>query len=391
MKPTREAIRASAFVAHGAVTLPGAADGPLAGLAFAAKDLFDVAGTRSGWGNPDRLAEAPVAMATASALLPALAAGATLVGKTHTDELASGMFGENPHYGPPINPHAPDRVPGGSSSGSAAAVAAELCDFAFGTDTGGSVRVPASFCGLFGIRTTHGRISTAGMMPMAPSFDTVGWFARDAALLRRVGQVYLGDAEATPPRLLLADDAFALCASDVGVALRRAAARLGAARPMTLYAEGVAHWLDTFRPLQLGELWSTQGTWAMQPGRRLSPLVAERIALAGRVPSEAIARAWSEREALALRLRETLDADGLLVMPTAHDLPPRTGAPVEAQIAFRDRTLALTCVASLCRLPQVNLPAGTLGGVPVGLSLIGPPMSDAWLLAVAEALAPALA
>jgi amidase len=387
MTPDLAAIRASAFVNHGGVTLQGAAEGPLAGLTFAAKDLFDVAGTRSGWGNPDRLEEAPVSMTTASALLPALAAGATLIGKTHTDELASGMFGENPHYGPPINPRAPDRVPGGSSSGSAAAVAAGLCDFAFGTDTGGSVRVPASFCGIFAIRTTHGRVSTAGLMPMAPSFDTVGWFARDAATLRRVGEVYFGRAEARPARLLLAEDAFGVCVPAVGAALRAAAARLGPATPVALYTEGIPHWLDTFRPLQLGELWATHGTWAMREGRRLSPLVGERIVLAGQVTAEAIARAWVAREALAARLRALLGEDGLLVLPTAHDLPPRVGAPVAEQIAFRDRTLALTCVASLCRLPQVSLPAGRLGGVPVGLSLIGAPHGDAALLAAAEMLA----
>jgi amidase len=248
------------------------------------------------------------------------------------------------------------------------------------------VRVPAAFCGLFGIRTTHGRVSTAGLMPMAPSFDTVGWFARDAALLRRVGAVFFGEAAATP-RLLLAEDAFAVCTEEVGTALRAAAANLGAAKPITLYAEGIAHWLDTFRPLQLGELFATHGTWASAPGRRLSPLVAERIALAGNVPRAAIAQAWVAREALAARLRDLLGTDGLLVIPTAHDLPPLVGAPVAAQIAFRDRTLALTCVASLCRLPQVNIPAGTLHGVPIGLSLIGPPHADAMLLAAAEALA----
>lgn len=380
-----EQVRASAFVAHGAMTIAGAAEGPLAGLTFAAKDLFDVAGTRSGWGNPDRLAEAPVARATAAALLPALAAGATLIGKTHTDELASGMFGENPHYGPPINPRAPDRVPGGSSSGSAAAVAAGLCDFAFGTDTGGSVRVPAGFCGLYGIRTTHGRVSTAGVMPMAPSFDTVGWLARDAALLRRVGAQYVGTS-ATTPRLLIAEDAFAVCTPEVGAALRRAAARLEAS-PITLYAEGIPHWLDTFRPLQLNELFVTHGAWAGMPGRRLSPLVAERIALAGQVSPEAVAAAWRARERLTARLHDLLGDDGVILLPTAHDLPPRVGAPVAAQIEFRDRTLALTCVASLGRLPQVNIPAGLLHGVPIGLSLIGPPMGDALLLALAESLA----
>ena len=383
----RDAIHASAFVAHGAARIEGMTGGPLAGLTFAAKDLFDVAGTRSGWGNPDRLAEAPLSRSTAIALLPALAAGATLIGKTHTDELASGMFGENPHYSTPINPCAPDRVPGGSSSGSASAVAASLCDFAFGTDTGGSVRVPASFCGLYGIRTTHGRISTAGLMPMAPSFDTVGWFARDAVLLRRIGALFFGMARAVPPRLMIAEDAFALATPAVRAALHDAAAKLGTASPVTLYAEGVAQWLDIFRPLQLGELFATHGTWAMQDGRRLSPLVAERMVIASHVSPAAIAQAWPLREALAARLHALLGEDGILVMPTAHDIAPLRDAPIADQVAFRDTTLALTCVASLCRLPQVSIPAGTIAGVPIGLSLLAAPYRDAELLALVEHLA----
>jgi amidase len=380
---TIETTRRSAFVAHGDVRLEGASTGPLAGLSFAAKDLFDVAGTRSGWGNPDRLAEAPIALSTASALLPALAAGATLIGKTHTDELASGMFGENPHYGAPINPAAPDRVPGGSSSGSASAVAAGLTDFAFGTDTGGSVRVPAAFCGLFGIRTTHGRISTAGLMPMAPSFDTVGWLARDAALLRRVGAAFFGAARPFTPHFLLAEDTFAFAAPALRAPLRDAAARFSAT-PMTLFAEGVAHWLDTFRPLQLGELFATHGSWALAPGRRLSPLVADRIRMAATVPQATIAEAWVRREALAARLATLLGEDGVILLPTTHDIAPLRDAPLPAQIAFRDTTLALTCVASLCRLPQISIPAGTVAGAPIGLSLIGPPHRDAELLALVE-------
>jgi amidase len=222
-------------------------------------------------------------------------------------------------------------------------------------------------------------------MQMAPSFDTVGWLARDAAMLRRVGALYVG-ASARTPRLLVAEDAFAICTPEVGAALRQAAAR-AEARPITLYAEGIPHWLDTFRPLQLNELFTTHGTWADAPGRRLSPLVSERIILAGQVTQEAVAAAWRAREALTARLHDMLGDDGVILLPTAHDLPPRVGAPIADQIAFRDRTLALTCVASLCRLPQVSIPAGLLDGVPIGLSLIGPPMGDALLLALAESLA----
>jgi amidase len=386
----RSAIEASAFVEHGRMSLQTCGDGPLADLTFAVKDLFDVAGVRSVWGNPDRLRAEP-AVATAPSVAAVLAAGAALIGKTHTDEIACGMFGLNPHFGTPINPAAPDRVPGGSSSGSAAVVAGHICDFALGTDTGGSVRVPASFCGLCGIRTSFGRISLGGVMPMAPSFDTVGWLARDATTLRRVGQVYFAGSDLAPqPRFLVATDAFRIPVGPVGDVLLAVARRLDA-RETSLYREGVEHWLDTFRPLQLADLWATLGGWATAPGRTLSAAVRQRVALASTITAADVAPAMIRRDALARRLADLLGHDGILVMPTAHDLPPLRDASVEAQIAFRDKTLALTCVASLARLPQVNVPAALVEDCPVGLSLCAGPGRDEFLLAVAEQVAAMLA
>src|SRR5216683_2010461 len=160
-----------AFVPGPRVCIEGRAGGPLAGLSFAAKDLFDVAGYPTGGGNPDWARTHPVPTRHAWAVQTLLDAGATLIGKTITDEISLGILGENPFEGTPRNPRAPGRVPGGSSAGSAAAVAAGLSDIALGTDTGGSVRVPASFCGLYGIRPTHGRLDLAGMMAQAPSSD----------------------------------------------------------------------------------------------------------------------------------------------------------------------------------------------------------------------------
>jgi amidase len=383
----REEIRRRAFVAHGPESLQVATEGTLAGLTFAVKDLFDIAGSLSVWGNPDRLRDANAAIATAPAVVVPLLAGARLIGKTHTDEIACGMFGMNPHFGTPINPRAPQRVPGGSSSGSASAVAAGLCDFALGTDTGGSVRVPASFCGLYGIRTSYGRISTAGVMPMAPSFDTVGWLARDAATLRRVGEAYFGSAwSEKTPGLLLARDAFDIPARAISDALLPIARVLGATREITLYTHGIEEWLDTFRPLQLNELWSTHGAWASAPGRVLSQAVRERIELSRTVKPSAVADAVVRREALTQRLTTLLGDEGIIIIPTAHDLPPPRDAPVAAQVSFREKTLALTCVASLTRLPQINLPVTRVDGCPVGLSLIAGPRGDEFLLALAEEL-----
>src|SRR5471032_3403213 len=195
---------AFAFMPYPKAPVPHAETGPLAGYTFAAKDLFDVAGYPTGGGSPHILAMSGIKTRTAPTVQRLLDAGAELVGKTHTNEMAFSMSGKNAHYGTPQNGAAPDRIPGGSSSGSASAVAANLCDFALGTDTGGSIRVPASFCGLYGLRTTYGRLSVAGIMAMAPSFDTVGWLARDATVLKRVGEIYFGPiGESGPTRFLL--------------------------------------------------------------------------------------------------------------------------------------------------------------------------------------------
>jgi amidase len=229
-------------------------------------------------------------------------------------------------------------------------------------------------------------------MAMAPSFDTVGWLARDARTLRRVGEVYFGPVgEIGATRLLLARDAFNIPVRSVGEALLPAARSLGATSEVTLFVEGVDFWLDTFRPLQLYDLWSTLGAWSKAPGRRLSQAVAERIELSSHVDPIKFAAAVVKREALTDRLVTLLGDDGVLVLPTAHDLPPRRDAPVSAQVEFREKTLALTCVASLCRLPQINIPATMIDGCPVGLSLIAGPRGDQRLLSLAEKTGDALA
>src|ERR1700731_3849964 len=212
----------SPFVPGPVLRIAGAPGGPLAGLTFAAKDLFDVAGHPTGGGNPDWPKGRAIPDRYAWAVQRLLDAGATLIGKTITDEVSLGILGENPFGGTARNPRATGRVPGGSSSGSAVAVAAGLCDTALGTDTGGSVRVPASFCGLYGIRPTHGRINVSGMMPQAPTSDTTGWFARDVETFAKVSEVMLDEPIpiALPTRLIVAVDAFAFADPEVGAALQ---------------------------------------------------------------------------------------------------------------------------------------------------------------------------
>ncbi len=239
----------NAFLDYGDVEVPSAEDGPLKGLTFAVKDIFDVAGYPTGGGSPIKADESPVHRRSAPIVQKMLDAGAAFVGKTQTDELTFSMNGQNKHFAEPINPRAEGRITGGSSSGSAAAVAANLCDFAIGSDTGGSVRTPASYCGLWGIRPTHGRVDNSRGMPLAPSFDTVGYFADDAEIFGRVAPVFLGEDEQTfsLTRLLKAEDAFVqLLSEGEPAALEVAEAKvidcLGDATNATVAPEGLDEW-----------------------------------------------------------------------------------------------------------------------------------------------------
>jgi amidase len=377
------------------VRLDGAASGPLAGLAFAAKDLFDIAGRRTGGGTPDWRDTHPPAAETAWAVARLVEAGADMVGKTHTDEVSRGIFGENPHFGTPANPAAPGRVPGGSSSGSAAAVAGGLVDFALGTDTGGSVRVPASFCGLYGIRTTHGRVPVHGVLTQAPGFDTVGWLARDAGTFARAGAVLL-DSEIpdwSPRRVTVADDAFALADDAVGDALGdaldRIAARAGTLVHATLSAEGLDVWFRHQAVLQGREAWATFAAWIDATNPRFGFEVADNFITGRDWSDDAHVAALAARPRIAAAIEACLADDGVIALPTTPFPAPAVGQTRSAMKALRMRVITLTAIAGLAGTPQINLPLGRVGGMPVGLSLIGARGSDAKLIGFARALAAA--
>ncbi len=381
-----------AFCRHTHVELAGAASGPLAGLTFGAKDIYDIAGHKTGFGSPDWLATHAAAGATAPAVQRLLAAGASMAGKTHTDELTYSLNGENAHYGTPLNVNAPGRIPGGSSSGSAAAVAAALVDFALGSDTGGSVRAPASFCGIYGMRPTHGRIPLDGVCPLAASFDTAGWFARDAALMERVGRVLLSDDRAAPQpaQWLLAQDAFALAGGAVTNALQPAlaglAALLGKPRPVTVAGEGLPQWFQVFRVLLGAEVWAQHGAWVTEAKPALGPGVRERMQWAATVTASDAAAARQQREEITRRMQALLGDNAVLVLPTVPGIAPLRNTPAAESDEFRGRALSLLCIAGLARLPQLSLPLATLDGCPLGLSLVAAHGNDTLLLELARGL-----
>ena len=387
--------KSSAFVPHDiARPLSGAAQGPLADLTAAVKDMFAIVGERSGGGNPEWLAAQQPATSYADAVRRILEAGATIVGKTVCDEFFFSITGANAHYGTPVNPRAPGRLPGGSSSGSAAAVAAGACDFALGSDTGGSVRVPAALCGIYGIRPTHGRVDAAGAMGMAPSFDCVGWFAASPGLLRRIGPVLLtGKAEAAPvTRLLVARDSWARADGAVIDALRgflaRAAANLPAAAEVAVAPEGTEAWRNAFRIIQGREIWAIYGKWIATHRPNLGPGIKERLAYAATVSA---AQAQDARAIMAVgraQIRAVVPPGTVLCLPTVPDIAPRTDVDAKTLDDFRGRVMELTCIAGISGLPQVTVPAGLVEGCPVGLSFIGWPNGDEALLRLAVELGP---
>ncbi len=378
-----------AFLPGPRCTVAGAAEGPLAGLTFAVKDLIDVAGVPTGGGNPDWPGFAGTPPRHAAVVQRLLEAGASVVGKTVTDEVSLGILGENAHDGTPLNPLAPEHVPGGSSSGSASAVAAGACDFALGTDTGGSVRVPASFSGLYGIRPTHGRIDLAGVAVQAPGSDTCGWFARDAATFGRVGEVLYGAPLPTklPTKLLVATDVFGFADEAVREALEPLLARLGALigsrREVTLAPQGLSVWQRAQRVLQSSEAWRTFEPWLDTCNPRLAFGVARGLVFGSMLTDAERAAATLMRIEARARLRELLPSGTILCLPTTPFPAPRKGLPQSELGPLRDRISCLTCHGGLTGVPQVSLPGASVGGLPIGLSIVGARDADLELLAVA--------
>lgn len=377
-----------AFLPGPRLRLPAFATGLLSGRSFAISDVFEIAGNVTGCGNPDWARTHPPAAATAPAVLALLQAGAALAGRTRVQEFAFGLTGANAWFGTPLNPAAPGRLPGGASSGAAAAVAEGLADFALGTDAAGEIRIPASYCGLFGFRPSFGAVSTAGVRPLAPSFDTVGWLAASASVLAGVGEVLLPtNQHGADGPLLRVDEAWVNTQPAVAEALRPALARLerlrGRAVGIRPVPEGLDSVFDHFRTAQAEEVWATLGGWIEASKPRMGPDTADWFAAARAVEPGVAAPGRAFRRMFQGRIRPLLSGGAVLVLPTSPCVAPGIDAPPSELEAVRQATLGVTAIAGHCGLPEVTLPAGQVDGVPVGLSLIGGPGHDRGLLALA--------
>jgi amidase len=385
---------AHAWVEHGKFVIEGAPNGRLKGLTFAVKDVFDVGGYRSGFGNPTWLETHQPATLTSPVVQSLLGAGATLCGKVKTAEMTYSLNGDNFHDGTPINTKAPSCVPGGSSSGSAAAVAAGSVDFALGTDTGGSVRVPASYCGVWGLRTTHGAIPVAGVIPIQPSFDTVGWLASDPDVFERVGEVLLPATQHRLDRVIHFDALWQLADDDLRPGLKQIEQRLAAhlnQSPTIIELlptnQTLEHWRAPYHVASAHESWLTHGQWIEQHQPTLAPAIAARFKYAAGVTAQQDIAAKAKLATIRTRIQDLIAHDGVVVLPSSASTAPALTADPDTVDDVRMRTMRITCVAGIGGLVQISIPMQTPQGKPYGVSLLGPAGSDLALLRLAKTLA----
>lgn len=363
--------------------------GPLAGNDFVAKDVFDIANHVTGAGNPDWRDSHPPAEKNAMVVESCLSAGAKLIGKSVCDELCYSLDGVNEFYGTPLNAHATERLPGGSSSGSAAAVASGMADFGLGTDTSGSIRVPSSYSGIFGFRPSHGRVSCAGVVPLAPSYDTVGWLTKDASLLELVGRTLLNEGHVDPGRLKLKvfTDAWNLCDRSIQLELPKI---LGELRPHFFSVEEVScspfalvKWSAAYRILQAHEVWQTHGQWIVNRQPQFAPDIQDRFVFASTVSESQVADAQRTRDTALQEIHNSILREyTVLLMPTTWNVAPLRDASAEERGSNRGSNLKLTSLATLCGAPQASVPLTRADGLPFGLSFLMAPQSDMQLLSV---------
>jgi amidase len=374
----------NAFVDKNIVLEPNET-GRLNKLSFTVKDVFAIQGYTNTAGNPDWYRTHGPADQHAPVITALLKEGAKLQGTVHTDELMYSLNGENFHYGTPVNPKDPERIPGGSSSGSAVAVSAGLVDFALGTDTGGSVRIPSSYCGIYGFRPTHGVVSIEGVIPLAKSFDTVGWMTRDPKQLMEIGDLLI-DGQGTNDsfrHIYLGEDAWALVdqnyKEELLAFLPKLERKANRCKWCQVAEEGLAEWANTFRTIQGIEIWNEHGEWIQNENPTFGPGIAERFQWTSTLKKSESAAHFQLRKKISRSMSNFLGEEGLLVIPTAPGPAPLRNLHGEQAEQYRAKVMQLTCIAGLAGLPQVTVPV-EVNGLPIGLSFIANRNNDRKLL-----------
>ncbi|CAM8915458.1 unnamed protein product [Rhodiola kirilowii] len=391
---------------------PPKAPHPLTALTFAVSDIFDIEGHVTGFGNPDWERTHAAASRTSPLVSTLVEGGATCVGKTVLDELSFSITGENKHYGTPTNPAVPPRVPGGSSSGAAVAVAAKLVDFSLGIDTTGDVRIPASHCGVIGFRPSHGAVSHMGIIPVSKSLDTVGWFAKDPSVLHRVGHVLLRlpfSMQRNPRQVIMADDCFQcsrIPESKVAQVVIKSTEKLYGRQ--LLKHENLGAYLSSKVPslkafhnekensdvktstlrllanimqfIQRNEFKQNHEHWLTMNKPAVDPTILKRVHQTADASEADIESFHSVRTELRSAMNYLLKDDGILVIPTVSELPPKVGANEASTDDYQIRMYALSSIASLSGCCQVSIPLGFHDKCPISVSFVARHFGDRFLL-----------
>ncbi|MDR9774682.1 amidase family protein [Rhizobium hidalgonense] len=380
--------RWNAFMPYPDVDVGHASTGPLSGLRVAVKDLFDVAGYPTAAGNAAVLAASGIKRATAPLVQTLLDAGACFVGKTNTDELAYSLIGGNVHFGMPRNPRDPDLIPGGSSSGSAVAVAAGLADIGLGTDTSGSVRLPAAINGLVGWRPTHGSLDNRALRPLAPSFDVPGFMTRSlepmAAVMSALGMPPANDR---PISILIPEDIFETI--DGAIADEMIASFGSSAMPIrrtdAIASFSLADLAVAFITILQKEAWESNKTLFERSPDAIAPDIAARLRAGSRLADEEVREARRIRALFSGEIDRLLCGNVVVAFPTLASNPPTRDAGPESFAAFRSACIKLLCLSGLSGCPQAAFPIASRAGS-VSLSLFGARRTDRMLVNVAMQL-----
>lgn len=381
------------YCAQGPEYLPALKSGDLSGLSFVFKDLFDVEGYVTGAGNPKWLETHCKAESTSPLITTLLNEGAECLGRVQTDELAYSLNGINVHYGTPVNPLAPDCLPGGSSSGSAVAVAKGDVDFSIGTDTGGSVRVPASYCGLFGLRPTLGQLSLESSFTLAESFDTAGVFSRSLSILENVYACLGPERQSySVAQTLILDESLAkTLGSERLTELKRWADKGNIQLEHSNALQQAGYDLGTlsalFRTIQGYEIIARHSAWLDEWQHTLAPAIQERVVWARTITAQAYQQGKEQQAEFTHWLTEQLSGKNTLwVLPTTPGKPPKLSTPDADLAEYRSDLMGLTSLAGLSGFPQLHIPMTNIANGPSGVSLLGSANSEYDLIVTASTL-----
>ena len=370
-------------------------------VTFAVKDNIDVAGFKTSYGSKPWLNSHPPAVSHATCVEQILNAGASCIGKTSSDELTCSLDGESHFYGTPVNPTAPERIPGGSSSGSASAVACGLVDFAIGTDSAGSTRIPASHCGILGMRPTIHRISESGILPFAPSSSTVGVFAKNLTILEKVMTVLLASDSTQQPvnTIYLLEDAFSIADQEVNAALQDSISELRKKEGIKISSitlsdiigekTNLEFWQENiFGVIQCVEIWNAVGAWIEANQPEMGSRIQDAMNYFKQFDRSPLNNAFSLREKMFTKVAQFTKAGDLFCFPTAPMIAPIKKELDDSQkcMDYYQRTMSITSFAGIAHLPEISIPITKIRNAPLGLSLAAAHRQDEFLLSAVRKL-----